>query len=227
MVAALSPEFGLVEVRAGQDRVQVVFHLEDVWDSAGQPALLSPGLSMQALQGRPVDLTARSVCRESEPNKILGLQDCLQQPAPLLQAVLVCLAPGATQQIPRPSQLRVGPGQLGAQDSPAHFYLNPLLGTKLDTKMTAFLGLPGGPCRPPDRFLRRGLRGLAEERRVVAALRLGVDSGTAWRAQYGGLDTPLERCKVAKHLLPRVLTSQPVRPLLLHKAAASMKVRPL
>merc|ERR1719427_2473162 len=109
VVAALSPEFGLIEVRAGEDRVQVVFHLEDVWDTAGQPALLSPGLSMQALQGRPVDLTARSVCRESEPNKILGLQDCLQQ-------------------IPRPSQMRVGPGQLGAQDSPAHFYLNPLLG---------------------------------------------------------------------------------------------------
>ena len=53
VVAALSPEFGLIEVRAGEDRVQVVFHLEDVWDTAGQPALLSPGLSMQALQGRP------------------------------------------------------------------------------------------------------------------------------------------------------------------------------
>ena len=156
--------------------------------------------------------------RESEPNKIICIQQCLQQPAPLLQAVLVCLAPGATQQIPRPSQLRVGPGQLGAQEGGSSFYLNPLLRCKLDQQLRTLMA----SRKVPPVVRLRHLLSLPDERRVVAVLRRAVDSGAAWQVQYGSLDTPLAKCNSVK--LPRLLSSQAVTNIQLVKDAVKIKV---
>ena len=67
-----------------------MFHIEDVYDMAGVPAILNPNIAMNKLMNCHVNLTARSICKEMEPKNIFSVQRKLLQEdrgaIPLLQA---------------------------------------------------------------------------------------------------------------------------------------------
>ena len=109
------------------------------------------------VQGCWVDLTARPLCSESDPDLIIDLQRRLQEEgdqSPVLQAVYVgvkrsaesCLPPS----LPRPTPLRACPGHF--HTGPTCFYLDPSLGARLDIKVARLLEYTGAdslpfPCR--------------------------------------------------------------------------------
>ena len=72
---------------SGVSFIYAMFHIEDVYDMAGVPAILNPNIAMNKLMNCHVNL---SICKEMEPKNIFSVQRKLLQEdrgaIPLLQA---------------------------------------------------------------------------------------------------------------------------------------------
>ena len=102
VITALNDDIGIIritpkrggELASGVRSLLVLFHIEDVFDSFGTPAILSSNVSMNAILESYVDLTARPICHDCEPESILDLQQRIGKEdrsgrIPLLQAIFV------------------------------------------------------------------------------------------------------------------------------------------
>merc|ERR1719312_1084406 len=85
VVAALDEDLGIIKISHSQgldiaprvSSMLALFHVEDVFDANGIPAIKSANVSMSNMLDSFVDLTARPISVESEPVKILELQRSL------------------------------------------------------------------------------------------------------------------------------------------------------
>ena len=150
VVAVVSDELGLIRVHMAGDRellpgvrsLFVMFHLEDVFDAAGLPAIHSADLSMAGMKGKQVQIVARSLCTANDREALAELQRRQKVELPLLQAVVVCLKTGPTgplpyRSFPRPTVLAAAPEDLGT--GPAAFFLAPTLQHRLDYKARLYV----------------------------------------------------------------------------------------
>ena len=172
VVAALDEDLGIIKISHSQgldiaprvSSMLALFHVEDVFDANGIPAIKSANVSMSNMMDSFVDLTARPISVESEPVKILELQRSLNEQGvashsvPVLQAIVVCIKMHPKDDIvfagfSKPTPLRDHPGCFGS--GLTEFYLNPLLNLKLDIKLSKFLRLPGQLDLPYKSNLRR------------------------------------------------------------------------
>ena len=233
IVASLDDQFGIIKISSTRDRelapdvaiIYALFHIEDVYDMAGVPALLNPNIKMSKLIHCHVNLTARSICKESEPKNIFSVQRRLLREdrgaVPLLQAVVVCLKVSSsssvnTSSIPKPSTIRDSPRSFG--DLSSQHYLNPILFAKLDMKLKAFLNIPNKMELPYKSILKSVTYGKTQERSMVQDLKQ-LDTNNSSQFVYGqppelGPGPPSDLS------LPRILTSQPVSPVYLHRWVA-------
>ena len=227
-MASLDDQFGIIKISSLRDRelapdvaiIYALFHIEDVYDMAGVPALLNPNIQMSKLMNCHVNLTARSICKESEPKNILSVQRRLLREdrgaVPLLQAVIVCLKVSSsssvnTLSIPKPSVIRNSPQSFG--DLGCQHYLNPVLFAKLDMKLKAFLSIPNKMELPYKSILKSVSYGKTQERSIVQDLKQ-LDTNNSSHFIYG---RPPELGPPSDLSLPRILTSQPVSPAYLHR----------
>ena len=151
VVGQLSEELGVIRLYQAEGRnlapgvkaLYVLFHLEDVYDEVGLPAILSPSLSIAAMQRRSVQVTARSLCLATDLEGLLYLQrkskglDLM-----LLQAVEVCVktrptGPLGYKTFPRPTVLAQTPACIGG--GPAAYFLSTTLKHKLDSKVRLYM----------------------------------------------------------------------------------------
>ena len=100
---AVNDDFGIIRISQGLDfapgvyTMFALFHIEDVCDANGFPAIKSANVTMANMLDSFVDLTARSISLESDPHKIFDLQRRLNEESvdsgsiPILQVVVVCV----------------------------------------------------------------------------------------------------------------------------------------
>ena len=241
VVASLDDQFGIIKIssvardrdlapggvsaktrrdESGVSFIYAMFHIEDVYDMAGVPAILNPNIAMNKLMNCQVNLTARSICKESEPKNIFSVQRKLLQEdrgaIPLLQAIVVCLKVSSsasvnTTTIPKPSVIRDAPQSFG--DLGCQHYLNPLLFARLDVKLKAFLSIPNKMELPYKSILKTVTYGKSQEKSMVQDL-AQLDTNNSAQFIYGrppDLGPPCDRD------LPRILTSHPATPVFLHR----------
>ena len=151
VVAVVSEELGMIKVTQSMGRdlapgvraLYAMFHLEDVFDEQGLPAIQSPDLNMSSLLKRQVQIVARSLCPATEKTALLDLQRKSEGAgAPLLQAIVVCLRPSLSgplpyRTFPRPTVLALAPEDIGG--GPAAFFLCPTLQHKMDFKVRLYI----------------------------------------------------------------------------------------
>jgi len=234
VVAGISPEFGIIQIchvdglefaiGPGVKFLYAMFHLDDVWDRSG---VKDPTVAMAALVGSCVDLTARPICAEAEPDKVFEAQRKLMEEKlsygeiPLLQAVIVCVKRFPYDEVnvtrlPQPTVLREGPGSFGLDIT--EFYLDPTLGHRLDRKLQRFLNIPNNLQFLYERVMRK--IDMMEERAIKAEL-AKVDSARSGRWSHGEL--PGRAARLPPYMtMPRnigpikSLKDQLVRPVFLH-----------
>jgi len=233
VVAAVSEEFGIIKISHqsrelighGAFTLYAMFHIEDVFDAHGIPAIQSPNISMNTMLNCHVDLTARPICIQSEPEKILKMQARLRDEnrdysaIPLLQAVVVCvkMLPASTinfTAIPKPTRLRDHPGSFGQKLT--EFYLNASLGEKLNIKLQKFLAIPNKLNLPYERVMMK--LGKNREKNILNEIEK-VDVNKSSKFMYGEVPKTLPKLDRNKfqHILPKILTNQKVKPLYLHR----------
>jgi len=236
VVAAVSDEFGIIKIshQSGNQigprvhTLYAMFHVEDVFDAHGVPAILSPNISMKNLLNCHVDLTARPICTKSEPEKILEMQYRLTEEhrdysaIPLLQAIVVCVkmstvSPINFTSIPKPTRLRDHPGSFGQKLT--EFYLNASLGCKLDIKLKKFLAIPNKLNLPYERVMKKMSRvGRIDQKNILNEFnKINVNNSS--KCLYGELPKVLPKLdkNIMPHSLPKILTNQKVKPLYLHR----------
>ena len=125
-------------------KVLVLFHLEDVVDSEGNPAFLDPKVTVKSLREHEVELVARSIANGDSSSDITRFISKLEadypdSQIPLLQAVRVFLKstdgrifPGCA---PLPTFLRKEPKSFNFQQPATAFYLGLGLKNCLDSKV--------------------------------------------------------------------------------------------
>ena len=157
VVAKVTEELGVIRLYQAEGRdlaprvkaLLALFHLEDVYDEAGLPAILSPNLTIANMQGRSVQVTARSLCSASDLEGLLDLyRNSEGVDLMLLQAVVVCVKTGPTERLcyktfPRPTVLAQTPACIGG--GPAAYFLSPTLQFKLDSKVRLYMTKLAGP----------------------------------------------------------------------------------
>ena len=151
VVSGVSEELGVIKVSQSMGRdlapgvraLFAMFHLEDVFDEQGLPAIQSPDLNMPSLLKRQVQIVARSLCPADERNALLDLARKAEGAgAPLLQAIVVCLRPNTKgplpyRTFPRPTVLALTPEDIGG--GPSAFFLCPTLQHKMDFKVRLYV----------------------------------------------------------------------------------------
>ena len=166
VIAQLSEELGVIRLYQAEDRdlapgvkaLYVLFHLEVVYDETGLPAILSPSLTIAAMQGRSVQVTARSLCLATDLEGLLDLQRKSKAvDLMLLQAVVVCVKTRPTRPLdfktfPRPTVLAQTPACIGG--GPAAYFLSPTLQFELDSQVRLYMSKLAG-------------QGLAQFRKIV------------------------------------------------------------
>ena len=145
-----------------------LFHIEDVCDANGFPAIKRANVTMANMLDSFVDLTARSISLESDPHKIFDLQRRLNEESvdsssiPILQAIVVCVQIQTSSDIqlqndtvypgiPKPTPLKDHDQCFGS----GKFYLNPVLNCKLDQKLKQFLNLENKLNLPYRNYIKR------------------------------------------------------------------------
>ena len=160
VVGQLSEELGVIRLSQalGNKSLFILFHLEDVYEEAGLPAILSPSLTIAAMQGRSVQVMARSLCPTTDLDDLLDLQEKSKgSDLMLLQAVVVCVkrrptGPLGYKTFPRPTVLAQTPACIGG--GPAAYFLSPTLQFELDSKVRRYVNKLAG-------------KGLAQFRKIV------------------------------------------------------------
>ena len=231
IVASLDDQFGIIKISSltrdreldpGVTFMYALFHIEDVYDMAGVPAFLNPTISMGKLMNVHVNLTARSICKQSDPKNIFSVQRKLLKEdrgaVPLLQAVVVCLKVSSsasvnTSTIPKPSVISDSPQSFG--DLGCQHYLNPLMFAKLDIKLKAFLNIPNKMDLPYKSILKSVTYGKTQEKSMVKDLSQ-LDTNNSSQFMYG---RPPDLGPPSDLVLPRILTSHQVTPVYLHRLA--------
>jgi len=137
-VTAVQGDHGLITLfTVRQEEIPVLFHIEDVWDAEGVPALKS-SITMQDLQLAQVEV----ICRTMPGLETRGSLDLVQMAArfrgaPLLQAIAVVVVGGQVKAsacpCPRPTKLREMPGWFG--NPGGAFFLAPTLAARLNIKV--------------------------------------------------------------------------------------------
>ena len=232
IVAAVDDDFGIIKISSsrglarGVNFIYSLFHVEDVYDYNGLPAIQNPNINMKNLMNCPVNLTARSICRsELEPEKLMEVQRDLAGRGseygaiPLLQAVVVCLKVSArsntnTVNIPKPTSIREKPNSFGNLGS--FFYLNPLLFAKLDLKLKEFLAISKNLNLPYDKILKSISIGKSHERSMLDTYK-ELDVNRSHKFIYGELPTNMPAVPNEKGLMPRILTKHPVKLVYIHR----------
>ena len=232
IVAAVDEDFGIIKISSsrglarGVNLIYSLFHIEDVYDFNGLPAIQNPNINMKNLMNCQVNLTARSICRtELDPEKLMEVQrDLLGGGAengaiPLLQAVLVCLKVSAnsttnTKNIPKPTCIRQKPNSFGNLGS--FFYLNPLLFAKLDIKLKEFLAIRKKLNLPYEKIIKSVSIGKSHERSMLETYK-ELDMNRSYKFIYGELPTNMPVVPNAKGLMPRILTQHPVKIVYIHR----------
>ena len=130
-----------------QEEIPVLFHIEDVWDHEGVPALKS-SITMQDLQLVQVEVICRTMPGLEDKSSIELVQMASRfRGAPLLQAVAVVVVGGPVKAVAcpcsRPTKLREMPGWFGC--SGGTFLLAPTLAARLNMKVAewAEMARPG------------------------------------------------------------------------------------
>ena len=214
-------DFGKIRVTTSSgEQLFVLFHLEEVWDDAGVPALKSClGLQMSGLVGRRVELVARSICREGGEGAA-GVMALARRwrGLPVLQAVVVrllrvageegmhpCTSPTVLREV---EQADFSGGRL------ASFYLDPALGPRLNLKLGQWL-----LAAPADysKLLAKGDKRRQEDKmEAVMTLCKKLDTGKTDRFVYGDF-RPGQADNPKRSLLPELLEGHSVRLVYLHR----------
>ena len=233
IVAGIDLEFGIIQISnvdgmefnigPGVKFLYAMFHIEDVWDSSG---IKNPTVNMPMLMNNFVDLTARPICSESSPDKVLELQRKLVEEKrafgeiPLLQAVVVCVKKFPydevdVSRISQPTVLSVGPGSFGLDIT--EFYLNATVGHRLDLKLQRYLNIPNNLQFLYERVMKK--IDLRDDKMMMDHLRkIDSDQGGSW--SHGSL-ARVQRLPIYLTLPRNVAaiqscSNQLVRPVLLH-----------
>ena len=232
IVAAVDEDFGIIKISSSQGLARGVnfiyslFHIEDVYDFNGLPAIQNPNINMKNLMNCQVNLTARSICISAlEPEKLIDVQrDLLDGGSengaiPLLQAVVVCLKVSAnsttnTENIPKPTCIREKPNSFGNLGS--LFYLNPLLFAKLDIKLKEFLAIRKKLNLPYDKIIKSVSIGKNHEKSMLETYK-ELDVNRSYKFIYGELPTNMPEVPNTKGLMPRILTKHPVKIVYIHR----------
>ena len=231
VVTALSDDFGIIritpkrggELAAGVSSLLVLFHIEDVFDSLGVPAIQSSNVSMNVILESYVDLSARPICHDGEPESILDLQQRIGKEdrsgrIPLLQAIFVCIkdSPDAitnTIKVPKPTPFRNHPGNFSMGTT--QFYFNPLLKMKLNLKLLNYFSLLDS--QPPYKTKMKEFPTEQDEMKLVEEVRK-MDSNNIQRFLYGEFPAhtgPLPAD--VTNILPKIVDRVPVTLVFLHR----------
>ena len=231
VVAGINEDFGLIRVspkRGGElaARVKsllVMFHIEDVFDVNGLPAIQSSEVNMESIMDKFVDLTARSICFDSEPESLLDLQQRLDrenkgESVPLLQAVNVCIklhpeADCAIRNVPKPTPLRNHPGNFSMGTT--SFYLNPTLKLRLNKKLSKYFFIINK--QPPFKTRLKDFFDDEEEIKTIEEVRK-LDKNNVGRFVYGEFPSNVEPtpADLTKNL-PRIIEKIGVKLVYLHR----------
>ena len=200
VVAKFGQEFGMIRVSHMLGKplspdpvtpitaIMVMFHIEDVYGEQE--------VSMDLLQDRHVNLSARSICKRNKPS---GVFEVLRQiiktnpvygDIPVLQAVTVSVkqsstTPAPSHTLPRPTVLRSGPGAFGAENKSAYFMQHGLR-VILDIKHVRFLAIKNKPVRPYKDHIESAFD-FKQEKACVEELR-ALDCQVSRRLIFGQLD---------------------------------------
>jgi len=147
-VTAVQGDQGLITLfTLRQEEIPVLFHIEDVWDQEGVPALKS-SITMQDLQLAQVEVICRTMPGLEDKGSLELVQMASRfRGAPLLQAVAVVVVGGPVKAsacpCPRPTKLREMPGWFGCSEGT--FLLAPTLAARLNIKVAewAEMARPG------------------------------------------------------------------------------------
>ena len=233
IVAGINLEFGIIQISnvdgmefnigPGVKFLYAMFHIEDVWDASG---VKIPTIAMPMLINSCVDLTARPICSQAEPERVFDLQRKLMEEKlaygeiPLLQAVVVCVKKFAydevdVSRIAQPTVLREGPGSFGLDIT--EFYLNHAVGHRLDLKLQRYLNIPNNLQFLYERVMRK--IDLRDDKMIKMDLRK-IDS---WHrvGSHGALPPTAQRLPMYMTIHRNVgaiqsIRNQLVRPVLLH-----------
>jgi len=236
VVAALNDDFGIIRITHSQGldfapgvyTMFALFHIEDVFDANGLPAIKSANVTMANMMDSHVDLTARSISLESDPHKIFDLQRRLNEESvdsgciPILQAIVVCVQMQTSSDIllqndtvfpgiPKPTPL-TGQNQCFGSGK---FYLNPVLSCKLDQKLKHFLNLENKPNLPYRNYIKTKPYSSSESQLLKDLKK--VDINRTERFLYG--EFPRNIRSLPPHIsssLPKVLDFHPVKLKYLH-----------
>ena len=205
---------GLIRVTTAEGvEVGCLFHLEEVWDEQGLSALKS-GVSMRDLEGRRVELVARSLGPQEQG--VAGVLHLARRGAPGLQACAVLLLSrdeqGSMERGPQPTVIRTG--QVLDCSGPMAFLLDPSLGPRLCLKLSSWLSsAPPASCsllpRPAASLLLQHLQ-------EVQGLARRLDSNNVQKSVYGDLDLKSVG-EVERKGLPETLEGVVCRVVLLEK----------
>ena len=201
----------------------VMFHIEDVFDTTGQPAILSSSVSMNNIIDNYCDLTARPICQETEPEHILDLQQKLSQDRvtnqlPILQAVYVCLkaSPDADcniSHVPKPTAFRNKPGNFSMGTT--SFYLNPMLKLQLNIKLVKFFGHLG--TQPPFPTKIKTVPSEQDELKLLEQIKK-LDENDVQRFLYGDFPHTMEQLpQEVTNTLPKLIDKIPIKLVYLHR----------
>ena len=149
-VTAVQGDHGLITLfTLRQEEIPVLFHIEDVWDQEGVPALKS-SITMQDLQLAQVEVICRTMPGLEDKGSLelvqmAGARSSKFRGAPLLQAVAVVVVGGPVKAIacpcPRPTKLREMPGWFGC--SGGTFLLSTTLAARLNMKVVEWAEMAG------------------------------------------------------------------------------------
>jgi len=232
VITALNDDIGIIritpkrggELASGVRSLLVLFHIEDVFDSFGTPAILSSNVSMNAILESYVDLTARPICHDCEPESILDLQQRIGKEdrsgrIPLLQAIFVCIkdSPDAvsnTSNVPKPTPFRNHPGNFSMGTT--QFYFNPLLKMKLNLKLLNYFSLLDSQL--PYKTKMKDFPTEHEEIKLVAEVKK-LDANNIQRFLYGAFPEQTEPMAAeVTNSLPKIVDRVSVKLVFLHRS---------
>ena len=240
VVAAVNDDFGIIkispkrggELTTGVRSLLVMFHIEDVFDSSGLPAVQSSTVTMSAVLDSFVDVSARPICYDCEPESILDLQQRLSSrdaaaetfqdrsgKIPLLQAIFVCVknnpeASSVMTHVPKPTPFRNHPGNFSMGTT--QFYFNPLLKLRLNIKLVHYFAAVG--AQPPYKTKLKEFPTESDEVKIIEETKK-LDVNNVQRFLYGEFPNQVE--PLAQDItatLPKIIDRVPVRPVFLHRS---------
>ena len=211
---------------ASVNYLNVLFHLEDVYDSDGHQVIRN-NCNIRDLLSAPVTLTARSICRRQLPSGIIEtLEEMLSSDPsnigiPVLQAITVRLLTKGTKnvdeglgiQMPRPTIIRKNTPSLNFKGDFTSCFFQYGLKTKLDIKICNFNAIYKTPLPYKEHITAKFE--YKEEKELLHDMK-DLNSDTSRFLVYGELDLNLVDVTQQKHL-PKEITKIECKIVYLHR----------